>query len=96
MFTMIMLDIRDMIEKDKLFYFIYILLCDVIIELQRRRIQNLANAMTAAEWLSDYDLGFPSNMKLIGNALPSNSGSGNQSSISSISKSGGGSNGSTP
>ena len=48
-FRMIMLDIRDMMEKGKLFYFIDGLLWDTVIELQRRRVQKLADMLTVAE-----------------------------------------------
>ena len=95
-FTTIMLDIRDMTEKDKLFYFLDGLSRDAAIELQRRRVQNLADAVTAAERLADYDIGFPTNMRSQGSASRSSSGSGGQSSGSGKSKSGGGSNGSAP
>ena len=58
-----MLDIQDMIEKDKLFYFMDGLLRDAAIELQRRRVQNLTDAMIVVERLSDNDIGFPTSMK---------------------------------
>ena len=48
-FMTIMLDIHDMMKKDKLFYFINGLSQDATIELQRRKVQNLANAMTTTE-----------------------------------------------
>ena len=38
MFTMIMLNICDMMEKDKLFIFLDGLSCDMVMELQRRRV----------------------------------------------------------
>ena len=96
MFTMIMLDIHDMMEKDKLFFFLDGLSCDVAMELQRRRVQNLTNAVTVARRLSNYDIGFLTSMKSQGSALHSSSGSGDQSSRSSKSKSKGGSNGLAP
>ena len=52
-----------MIEKDKLFYFIDDLSCDVAMELQRKRVQNLSKAVIVVERLSDYDIGFPIGMK---------------------------------
>ena len=94
-FTTIMLDIRDMTEKDKLFYFMDGLSREAAIELQRRRVQTLSDAVTAAERLSDYDIGFPTSMKSQ-SASHSSGGSSGQSARSSKSKSGGGSNGSAP
>ena len=38
MFTTIILDIHDMMEKDKLFFFLHGLSCDVAMEFQRRRV----------------------------------------------------------
>ena len=55
----------------------------------------MANTVTTVKWLSTYDVGSPSSMKLIGNALAFGSGSDSQSSRSSKSKSKGWSNGST-
>ena len=63
MFTTIMLDIYDITEKDKLFFFLDGLSRDTTMELQRRRVQNLANVLTTTEWLSNYDIGFPTSMK---------------------------------
>lgn len=53
-FSALMLDIRDMSEKDKLFYFIEGLKPWVQMELQRQRVQDLASAMAAAERLTDF------------------------------------------
>lgn len=53
-FSALMLDIRDMSEKDKLFYFIEGLKPWVHMELQRQRVQDLASAMAAAERLTDF------------------------------------------
>ena len=63
MFTTIMLDIHDIMEKDKLFFFLNGLSCDAIIKLQRRRVQNLADVMTVIEQLFNYDIRFPTSMK---------------------------------
>ena len=52
---------------------------DVAMELQRRRVQNLVNAVTVVKWLSNYDIGFPTSMKSQGSVSHSNSGSGGQS-----------------
>ena len=91
-----MLNICDMMDKDKLFFFMDGLSHDEAIELQRRRVQNLANVVTTIEWLSNYDIRFPTSMKSQGSASHFSSGSGGQSSKSSKSKSEGGSNGSIP
>ena len=48
-FTTIMLDIRDMTEKDKLFHFLNGLSWEAAMELQRRRVQSLMEAVTAVE-----------------------------------------------
>ena len=63
MFTTIMLDICDMTKKDKLFFFLDSLSCKVAMELQRRKVQNLANAIIAAEQLLEYDIRLPTSMK---------------------------------
>ena len=52
--------------------------------------------MIAIKQLSDYDVGFPTNMKSNGNSSQSSNGSNRQSGKSSKPKSGGGSNGLTP
>ena len=65
-----MLDIRDMSEKDKMFYFLEGLKSWARIELQRQRVQDVATAMAAAECLNDYSDG-PSKRK----TLPSNGSS---------------------
>ena len=49
MFIMIMLDICDMMEKDNLFFFLNGLSCDAAMDLQRRRVQNLVDAIIAVE-----------------------------------------------
>ena len=82
-----MLDIYDILEKDKLFYFMDSLLHDVVIKLQRRKLQNLANVATTTKWLFYYDVGFLTSMKSNGNASPSSSGSGGQASRNGKSKS---------
>ncbi len=88
-FTTIMLDIRDMTEKDKLFAFVAGLSREAAMELQRRGVQSLTDAVTAAERLSDYDIGFPS-AKVPKVGLQAWAA---QSDKSSKSKSGGGGNG---
>ena len=95
-FTMIMLDIRDITEKDKLFFFLDGLSHDATIGLQRKRIQNLVNAVTAVERLSNYNIGFPTSMKSQGSTPHSSNGKGSQSSRSGKSKNGRGSNGLAP
>ena len=91
-----MFELHDMTEMDKLFFFLNDLSHDAEIELQRRRVSNLADAVTVVKCLSDYDIGFPTSMKTQGSASHSSSGSGGQSSRGSKSKSGGASNGSGP
>ena len=53
-FSILMLDIRDMFEKDKMFYFLEGLKSWVRTELQRQRVQDVATAMAAVECLNDY------------------------------------------
>ncbi|KAJ7958669.1 Retrotransposon protein, putative, Ty3-gypsy subclass [Quillaja saponaria] len=53
-FAGLMLDIRDMSEKDKMFYFLEGLKPWAKAELQRQRVQDLATAQAAAERLTDY------------------------------------------
>ena len=53
-FSALMLDIRDMSEKDKLFYFLEGLKPWAQQELQRRGVTDLASAQAAAERLTDY------------------------------------------
>ena len=53
-FSALMLDIRDMSEKDKLFYFLDGLQPWAEAELQRRGVQDLASAQAAAETLVEY------------------------------------------
>ena len=53
-FSGLMLDIKDMSEEDKLFYFIEGLKPWARTELQRQRVQDLATAQTAAEHLTNY------------------------------------------
>ncbi|KAL0409134.1 UNVERIFIED_CONTAM: hypothetical protein Sradi_1847800 [Sesamum radiatum] len=55
-FSALMLDIRDMSEKDKLFTFMEGLKPWARIELQRQRVTDLGSAMTAAERLTDFAL----------------------------------------
>ncbi|KAL0411790.1 UNVERIFIED_CONTAM: hypothetical protein Slati_3768700 [Sesamum latifolium] len=55
-FSALMLDIRDMSEKDKLFTFMEGLKPWVRVELQRQRVTDLGSAMTAAERLTDFAL----------------------------------------
>ena len=92
-FIIIMLDICDMMENDKLFYFIDSLSQDATMELQRRRVQKLANMVTTAECLVDYDVRFPISMRSQCSTSHSGSGSGGQSGGSNKSKSRGGNNG---
>ena len=47
-FITIILDIHEIIEKDKPFYFINNLSWQAIIKLQRRKVQNLTDTMTIA------------------------------------------------
>ena len=61
-FSTLMLDIRDMSEKDKMFYFLKGLKPWARTELQRQRVQDVATAMAAAECLNDYSDG-PSKRK---------------------------------
>ncbi|CAL5413401.1 unnamed protein product [Camellia sinensis] len=53
-FSGLMLDIKDMSEKDKLFFFLEGLKPWARVELQRQRVQDLAHAQAAAECLTDY------------------------------------------
>ena len=53
-FSGLMLDIKDMSEENKLFYFLKGLKPWARIELQRQRVQDLVTAQTAAEHLTDY------------------------------------------
>ncbi|KAL0462683.1 UNVERIFIED_CONTAM: hypothetical protein Slati_0155900 [Sesamum latifolium] len=53
-FSALMLDIRDMSEKDKLFTFMEGLKPWARVELQRQRVTDLGSAMTAAERLTDF------------------------------------------
>ncbi|KAL0385887.1 UNVERIFIED_CONTAM: hypothetical protein Sradi_2983000 [Sesamum radiatum] len=53
-FSALMLDIRDMSEKDKLFTFIEGLKLWARLELQRQRVTDLGSAMTATERLTDF------------------------------------------
>ncbi|KAL0447603.1 UNVERIFIED_CONTAM: hypothetical protein Slati_1888200 [Sesamum latifolium] len=55
-FSALMLDIRDMSEKDKLFTFMEGLKPWARVELQRQRVTDLGSAMTAAERLIDFVL----------------------------------------
>ena len=71
-FSTLMLDIRDMSEKDKMFYFLESLKPWARIELQRQRVQDVATAMAIAECLNDYSDG-PSKRK----TPPSNGSSSN-------------------
>ncbi|XP_022760023.1 uncharacterized protein LOC111306411 [Durio zibethinus] len=56
-FSTLMLDIRDMSEKDKLFHFIEGLKPWARTELQRQRVQDVTTAMAAAERLHDFNDG---------------------------------------
>ncbi|CAL5330901.1 unnamed protein product [Camellia sinensis] len=53
-FYRLMLDIKDMLEKDKLFFFLEGLKPWARVELQRQRVQDLAHAQATAEYLTDY------------------------------------------
>ncbi|KAL0455587.1 UNVERIFIED_CONTAM: hypothetical protein Slati_0897900 [Sesamum latifolium] len=53
-FSALMLDIRDMSEKDKLFTFMEGLKPWARVELQRQWVTNLGSAMTAAERLTNF------------------------------------------
>ncbi|KAL0451693.1 UNVERIFIED_CONTAM: hypothetical protein Slati_1147400 [Sesamum latifolium] len=55
-FSALMLDIRDMSEKDKLFTFMEGLKPWARLELQRQRVTDLGSAMAAAERLTDFAL----------------------------------------
>ncbi|KAK4386067.1 hypothetical protein Sango_2477300 [Sesamum angolense] len=59
-FSVLMLDIRDMSEKDKLFTFMEGLKPWARLELQRQRVTDLGSAMAAAERLTDFN---PENRK---------------------------------
>ena len=61
-FSTLMLDIRDMSEKDKIFYFLEGLKPWARTELQRQKVQDVATAMAVAESLNDYSDG-PSKCK---------------------------------
>ncbi|KAL2237411.1 UNVERIFIED_CONTAM: hypothetical protein Sindi_0932800 [Sesamum indicum] len=54
-FLALMLNIRDMLEKDKLFTFMEGLKPSACLELQRQRVTDLSSAMTAAERLTDFN-----------------------------------------
>ena len=54
-FSTLMLDIRDMSEKDKMFYFLEGLKPWARTELQRQKVQDVATAMAAVERLNDYN-----------------------------------------
>ncbi|XP_022745098.1 uncharacterized protein LOC111295720 [Durio zibethinus] len=56
-FSTIMLDIRDMSEKDKMFYFLEGLKPWVRTELLRQKVQDVVTAMAVAERLHDYNDG---------------------------------------
>ncbi|XP_070020438.1 uncharacterized protein [Nicotiana sylvestris] len=56
-FSTLMLNIRDMGDKDKLFAFIEGLKPHACTELQRQRVDTLPKAIQAAECLGDYHLG---------------------------------------
>ena len=86
-FTTIMLDIRDMTEKDKLFHFLDGLSREAAMELQRRRVQSLTEAVTTVERLLDYDISFPGLKSHGGGSHNANVG---QSGKGGKSKSGGG------
>ncbi|KAE8699135.1 Flowering locus K-like proteiny domain [Hibiscus syriacus] len=53
-FATLMLDIRDMAENDKMFYFLEGLKPWARTEIQRQRVEDVTEAMNAAERLSDY------------------------------------------
>ncbi|KAL0430855.1 UNVERIFIED_CONTAM: hypothetical protein Sradi_0711500 [Sesamum radiatum] len=53
-FSALMLDIRDMSEKDKLFTFMEGLKSWARLELKRQRVTDLGSAITAAERLTDF------------------------------------------
>ena len=89
-FTTIMLDIRDMTEKDKLFAFLDSLLREVAMEFQRKRGQSLTEMVIAAKHLSNYDISF---LSLKSHEKGSHSANAGQSSKGGKSKSGGGGNG---
>ena len=57
-FTTIMLDIRYMTKKDKLFAFLDGLSWDDATEFQMRRVQSLTEVVTVTERLLDYDISF--------------------------------------
>ena len=88
-FSALMLDIRDMSEKDKMFFFLEGLKPWARTELQRQRVQELPIALAAAERLTDYHADNPSK-KPQGNIGSSSSGSGGQSGKFGKGKSGGG------
>ena len=54
-FSILMLDIRDMSEKDKMFYFLEGLKSWARTELQRQKVQDVATAIAAVERLNDYN-----------------------------------------
>ena len=72
-FSALMLDIRDMSEKDKLFYFLEGLKPWARMELHRQRVLDLATAQSAAERLTDYTFESTLNKKSQTNA-PNTSG----------------------
>ena len=59
-FITIMLDIRDMTKKEKLFTFLDGLSWEAAMEVQRRRVQSLIEMVIVAKPLLDYDISFPS------------------------------------
>ena len=88
-FSTLMLDIRDMSEKDKMFYFLEGLKPWARTELQRQRVQDVATAMAAAECLNDYSDG-PSKRKTPpSNGSSSTFGSGGKAARVDRSSSGG-------
>ena len=71
-----MLDIKDMSEKDKMFYFLEGLKPWARTELQRQRVQDVATAMAAAECLNDYSDGSSKRKTPPSNGSSSNFGNG--------------------
>ena len=70
-----MLDIRDMFEKDKMFYFFEGLKLWARTELQRQRVQDVATTMAAVECLNDYSDDISKRKTLPSNGSSSNFGS---------------------
>ena len=84
-FAALMLDLPDMAEKDRLFYFLEGLKPWARQELQRQRVQDLASAQAAAERLTDYSFEETNNRR----SQTSSGANGNRTARPGQSRSGG-------